>query len=349
MLINLASYQVKQGYSVRIGCLLTEGPLADIARRNGIEVGCFHKTTALDIAAVLAMRRWLSSRKIDIIHSHNAVSHYYCAAASIGLQYRKLINTRHDMGQHSRSPRKTLLYRIAMLKTNYCVAVCEAARKVLIETREASKNKTVVIVNGIDTEKFEPRTETAGSALKARLGISQDFFIVGSVGRLNPVKQQSLMISATAELIKRGRKIALVIAGGGPLLARLHEQCEKLAVSEHVKLIGETEDIPKILAGLDVFLLTSQTEGYSMALVEASCTGLPIVATNVGGNAEIVQDHQTGILIEPDSVEALVKAIDELYNNSNLRDSLGTEGLKWAAINASTSGMFTRYHQLYLS
>jgi glycosyltransferase involved in cell wall biosynthesis len=168
-----------------------------------------------------------------------------------------------------------------------------------------------------------------------------------SVGRLNEAKQQVRLLRATRALLDAGVPAALVIAGDGELRESLESETDRLALRERVRWLGARSDVPDLLAAMDVFVLPSRTEGYSLALVEASAAALPIIATAVGGNAEIVQDGVTGRIIPAGDDERLIAAMRELAVDSGLRTALGAQARAWALREGSLDAMCDGYLRLY--
>lgn len=173
MVLSLAAAQMRAGHTVLIGCLLAEGVLAREARALGIPVVTFAKKSGPDIGSVLRIRQVLSEAKIDVLHSHNAMPHYYGTAAAIGMGVRRIVNTRHNMGVFPYSARREALYRMAMLRTDYGVSVCEAARKVFVSQKVIPSAKAVTIVNGIDVLSYPVRNEAARERLVEELSLPE--------------------------------------------------------------------------------------------------------------------------------------------------------------------------------
>jgi glycosyltransferase involved in cell wall biosynthesis len=164
---------------------------------------------------------------------------------------------------------------------------------------------------------------------------------------LNAVKDYGTLITAFKEVLKNYPDAKLVIAGDGPERNKLQLQIEALAISDKVTLLGERHDVEDLLEQFDIFALTSLTEGLSVALVEAAWTGLPIVATDVGGNCEIVQDGITGYLTEPGNVQDVTQKIEKLLNDDQLRQSFGLLNRSRAEANWTLELMRKRYQFVY--
>ena len=179
------------------------------------------------------------------------------------------------------------------------------------------------------------------------LGPAPGVRIVGTVGRLNPVKDQATLLRAFARVHAQSADTALVLVGDGALRAGLEAQSAALGLGEAVRFLGDRSDVRQLLQGFDAFVLSSLSEGYSMALLEACASGLPIVATDVGGNREIVAEGRNGLMVAPADEAALAEAMAALLNEPARAARMGQAGREWALREASIATMATRYDALY--
>ena len=171
--------------------------------------------------------------------------------------------------------------------------------------------------------------------------------IIGTVGRLNPVKDQAALIAAFARVHAAKPQARLVIVGDGPLRDALQARIDVAGLQAVAQLVGDRDDVPRWLTGMQVFALPSRSEGYSIALLEACAAGLPIVATDVGGNREIVREGINGALIAPGDVEALVHALHARVADPELAQQQGQAGREWVLREGSFLHMAQRYDALY--
>ncbi len=347
VVLSLARWQLAQGHQVAIVCLFHEGALAAEARAEGLRIEVAHKSTGLDLRAVARLRRLFGKGRVDVLHTHNAVAHYYAALAAVGRPVGRIVNTRHGMGPSSRGGRMRLLYRLALAGTANVVAVCRAARDEFARTSTAPESKLAVIPNGIPIEHIGARADTARQALLAELGRPADTFVLGTVGRLSPVKDHLTLLRALETLRRSGRQVDLVIVGDGETRPAIERTVQDLQLGDCVHLLGMRPDVPRLLAAMDAFVLTSLSEGYSLALVEASAAALPVVATRVGGNAEIIADETTGLLVQAGDAPAIAAALARLVDEPPLRARLGAAGRDWALRHASIEAMGQAYGHLY--
>jgi glycosyltransferase involved in cell wall biosynthesis len=346
MLCQLAIEQKRNGWDVVVGCLFRTGPLEARLISAGISVISFAKQSGFDWNVVKKIRAWLNQYPKAYIHTHNAVTHYYTASALIGTTRKINMNTRHDMGLHNKSARLSFFYRMSMFKTIRVAAVCEAAKNKFIASKELPASKCIVIPNGINVQSFAA-SEPLAVDVRTLLNLDKNCVVIGSVGRLNQVKAQHVLIQAIAELRSHRLIAHLILVGNGPEKGRLQKLAEDLHVKDIVHFLGERNDVAHFLWSFDIFALTSKTEGYSMALVEASAASLPIVASDVGGNHEIVQANQSGILYPERSPRQFIDALKLLIEEPEKRLSFAQQAGMWAQEFGGLAPMFERYAREY--
>jgi glycosyltransferase involved in cell wall biosynthesis len=347
VVVSLAEIQIRHGHRVRVVCLFQEGVLAAQVRALGAEVIVCHKTAGLDVRALRVMRRAVRTFCADVVHTHNAVAHYYATLATIGLRLRSLLNTRHGMGSFPFSWRRELLYRIALARSDAAVSVCEAARHRFVSHRIMPAAKALTIRNGTDVSLFDERNPAARAELLAACAAKGEPIVFGTVGRLSAAKDHAGLLLAMRRLVDDGVNAILVIVGDGELRDALHEQRDRLELGARVHLLGARNDIPRLLAGFDAFVLSSVTEGYSLALVEACAAALPCVVTHVGGNGEIIRDRVSGLLVPPGNPVRLATAMRSLCESPQARAGMGRSARAWALENGTLETMYRQYQAVY--
>jgi sugar transferase (PEP-CTERM/EpsH1 system associated) len=206
------------------------------------------------------------------------------------------------------------------------VAVCELARQAEIERAGVALEHVVTIYNGVDVTQFPVASVQATAQARRAIGMPVKVPLVGSLGRLHPQKGFSDLLTAFAQVRQRIPSVRLFVAGDGELRDDLEAQARSLGMAEAVTFAGVRADVPEILAALDVFVLPSLWEGMPNAVLEAMASGLPVVATAVGGTPEVVMDGVTGLLVPPQDPGALARAIERLLCDPGLRRTMGRAG-----------------------
>ena len=347
MAIDLVGAQHAAGHRCRVACLFEPGALAHELESQGIEVHACHKRSGFDAGAISRLRAWLRAVPGAVVHTHNANAHYHTVAAGFGLRLAKMINTRHGMGAAQPGSRGEWLYRRTMARTDIVAAVCEAARARFAQQGVRPRERLLAVPNGIRVEAFSCASGERRAALRNVLGLAPGVRIIGTVGRLNPVKDQATLLRAFARVHKTSADTALVLVGDGALRATLEAQSAALGLGDAVRFLGDRSDVRQLLQGFDAFVLSSLSEGYSMALLEACASGLPIVATDVGGNREIVADGRNGLMVAPADDAALAEAMASLLREPARAAQMGQAGRDWALREASIATMAARYDALY--
>jgi glycosyltransferase involved in cell wall biosynthesis len=263
----------------------------------------------------------LKAVKPDIIHVHG-----YKEAIIGGLAGRicgidKLIRTHHGKGVLDGCLKHRILeFFIARFLIKWNIAVSEDLKKFLIEKGIAKEINIRVIHNGVATQEIVCRKSR--KVLKEELGISQDAFVIGTLGRMVAVKGHSYFLEGAKQVKALKSNVIFVLAGDGPLKADAMNFIQQERLDETVKLLGFRNDPYDLLNMFDVFALTSLHEGIPMVLLEAMSLEKPIVATAVGGIPEILTNRDTALLIEPRNSFLFAKACVELIENTRFRETI---------------------------
>ncbi len=347
VVIDLALLQRASGHTVEVVCLFGRGALAVELDAQGIPVFACGKDAAGTLSALRRMRQHIGSHGGCILHTHNAAAHYHAAIALFGIPFERVLNTRHSMAAGGRSSRRERFYRRSLWRTDAVVAVCNAARDQFEEQGVRPRGRLVAIPNGIPMDGYGTASRQARDALVVELGLPAGTRLIGTVGRLTSVKNQAMLLRAFSAIREAHPETALVVVGGGPLRAELESIAASLGIEERVRFLGDRGDVRTLVTGFDVFALSSTSEGYSIALLEASAAGVPIVATDVGGNREIVQEGRTGHLAS--DMETLAASIGALLEDPKRTKVMGENARAWAVSEASLETMAQRYAHLYTS
>ena len=347
VVLDLVATQREAGHDCHVICLFEPGSLAGELRAHGVSVDACGKRSGLDLRALRQARRRMREQHTDVLHTHNSVAHYHAVAASLGLPRRCIVNTRHGMGAGSKTARREMLYRWALFDTDAVVTVCEAARRDTQARGIVPARKSVVVRNGIRLDAFRVANRPAHDRLCGQLGLSTRTRLIGCVGRLNRAKDHASLLHAFQRVCQRDADCALVLVGEGECRNALTALAAELGIVDRVRLLGDRGDVVDLLQGLDLFVLSSVSEGYSIALLEACATALPIVATDVGGNAEIVRDGVNGRLVAARDSDALAAALSQMLEAPEHAASMGQAGHRWVLEHGSLQAMAAQYEAIY--
>jgi sugar transferase (PEP-CTERM/EpsH1 system associated) len=209
------------------------------------------------------------------------------------------------------------------------------------------------IYSGVDAERFHPAAPLSSATTgEGRRGdFASGPVIFGTVGRLDPVKNHALLLRAFRGIRDKvpggGGRLRLIIAGDGPLRSDLESLAAELGVAGQVEFVGVRSDVPQVMRALDVFVLPSVNEGISNTILEAMATGLPVIASRVGGNPELVVEGRTGLTFAPNSVADLEKLMLRYVDETTLRHAHGQAGRARVLRDFSLDSMVSAYLSVY--
>ena len=235
------------------------------------------------------------------------------------------------------------------------VTVSRSLRDYLVERVGIRPERITTICNGVDTDKFQPADSKPAGVLPPNLS-DDGLFIIGTVGRLQPVKDQQLLLTAFADVVREAGDAAasarLLMVGDGPLRAALEQQAQALGIAHLTFFAGDRTDVAQFLKCMDVFVLPSLAEGISNTILEAMATGLPVVATRVGGNVELVRDGECGALFEAGDAATLSRLLAGYLVDPGSRRRHGERSRRVAverfSLKAMVEGYCGAYEQLIL-
>jgi len=338
-----------KGFRAVVGCLEASGPMLDPVRAMGYEPEVFplhgsmmRPNTAVQIARMAALIR---AEGVQIVHATDFNTNLLGLAAA-RLAGAKAIVSRVDLG-HLRAGfgkwhRETekLNARLADL----VVANADAVRDVCVREEGVKPENCVVVRNGMDLKHFD---ETAARGLEAPLPVPEGGRFVAVIGNLWPVKGHRTLLEAVARLPAELQDVRFLCAGEGPERDYLTARIAELGLSERVLLLGHRLDVPAILARAQAACLCSSAEGLSNALMEAMASRLPVVATRVGGNPELIRDGDNGALVPYGDPDALAAALSGLLSAPEQAREMGQRGRRRVESELSMERMADGHGALY--
>lgn len=339
--LDLATGQLAAGHR-SLAVSLADGPLRASFEANGVATLVTPKRPAgLDPSLLFRLGVSLGRHKPHIVHTHNPLPLIYATlpARVLGVP---VIHTKHGLNPERR--RAIWLRRRAAALVHSFVAVSATTGRQARERNECAPEKLRVIRNGISLAEFLPDPERRRE-VRSELGASPQTILLGTVGRCHPDKNQRLLLRAAAPLLSD--TVRLVVVGDGPVLHELRREAVASGAAAHVQFLGSRMDVPRLLAGFDVFAISSRTEGLPLVVAEAMAASLPVVATAVGGLPEVVLDRETGYLVPPGDEQALRTALAALIGDTGLRHRFGSHGRKVALRDFSVERMLDEYMAAY--
>ena len=343
-LMEVASRLKKRGHQVYVISLVKPGPLGEELQKRNIGYQSLNANSKLFVALVLSklvnfVRRW----KPDIVHSHMVHANLLARLARPFAPVPVLICSAHNIDEGGRF--REILYRLTDPLCDLTTQVSQAGLERYVRVGAVPRHKIRYIPNGVDTERFKPNPE---DRLRVRKELGVEGFVWLAVGRFDPQKDYPNMLQAFARVVCRAPDAVLLIAGDGPLRKTIEVMAQKLGIKERVKFLGIRRDIPQLMNAADAYVMSSSWEGMPIVLLEASATELPIVATDVGGNREVVLDGITGFLLPPRNSEALAEAMLRMMNlPEEKRREVGKAARKHVEENFSLDHVVDLWEALY--
>ncbi len=334
MVLQLASATDRSRYTPRVVCLHETGELAPRFLAAGVPVDLIDRPRSGGRGTLTSLLRYLRAHRPPVLHTHNRGAHQHGAFATRLLGIPAHLHTRHNRSSAT-TWRTRLLERTATRWTDAIVAVSADAAEVARTVDLARPDQLHLIPNGVDLVHFHPKA-----------GLSPGHRVV-HVARLDPVKDQAMLLQAAHLVAAVEPRFHLDIIGDGPSRTSLEQLTATLNLTHCVTFHGMQSDVTSWLRTADLFVLSSRSEGLPMTLLEAMASGLPIVATNVGGIPEAVTSGETGLLVPPANPRALADAILTLFQHPDQRAAMGTAARARAIADYSLDTMTARYMALY--
>lgn len=348
--VNLINRLDPERFEHVICCIASSGPMAERIERP-VPIHVIGKGAGRDSLLPFKIARVVRTVSPHIVHTRNWGTIDGVPGALLG-GVRRIVHGEH--GREATDPtgtnrRRQQARRLLSPLISRFITVSDDLRRWLVDDVGVDSGKVVQIINGVDTERFFPPEDR--EVVKVRAGLNPRSFVVGTVGRLDPVKDQQLLLRAFAGFARgfaAGEALpVLIIVGGGPEEERLRELAADLGITGSVYFAGERRDTPELLRAMDLFVLPSIAEGISNTILEAMASGLPVLATGVGGNGELVVDTKCGFLFPSGDDARLKELLFRCASDFSLRGSLGGAARTRCLEHFSLAAMAAAYGRVY--
>ncbi|MEE9320254.1 MAG: glycosyltransferase [Granulosicoccus sp.] len=349
------------------------GALGTELQSDGIEFIVMDRQPGFDRKLVRQLRQLIRERQFDIVHCHQYTPFSYAALACLFNHRPLIVFTEHGRFHPDRfSWKRRLINQVLAYRADAITAISAATREALAHYEWFRRSRIQLIYNGvaqirsietthdqssdndIPTNQIKSGAQplsakSAARQMREKLGIATDDLVLGTVARLDTIKNQSMMIAALAALIRRHPNTHLLLIGDGPERQALEKQTAELGLAPYVHFTGFQNNPAPWYALMDVFLLTSLSEGTSMTLLEALSASRVCVVTDVGGNVEIITHQDNGLVVESKNVGQLVVVLEELLDNTELRSRYATRARQSFEQRFKLGQMIHSYETLYNS
>ena len=320
--------------------------------RNDVQLIALNKLPGQGLWMFPRMRSLLRDLQPAIVHTRNLGALEMAApAAWAGVPVR--IHGEHGWDINDpdgRSRKFRLTRRLYRPFVHHYVALSRHLERYLVDHIGVAPQRVAQLYNGVDAQRFQPRgaerRPIAGSPFA-----SPELWLVGTVGRLSPIKDQVMLarafVRALALAPEARQRLRLVIVGDGPLRAEVEQVLVDAGVGDLAWFAGDRKDVPDVMRGLDAFALPSLAEGISNTILEAMASALPVVATQVGGNAELLADGVTGRLVPARDADTMARALVEDFREPGVARERGRRARLEVERRFTLDGMVTAYADLY--
>jgi glycosyltransferase involved in cell wall biosynthesis len=328
LLVDMVATVDRSRFTYEVAFVLREqDALVPAIRAGGTPVHSLGAAHNADLRWMPALRRHLLTGRYDVVHFHlpYAAALGQLVVASLPRSDRPgVVYTEHSLWNHAKLANRVLL-RGSMRRGERLVAVSQASYDALPVSLQ---QRATTVVHGVDLSQSDSliaRRAEVRASVRSELGIDDEQVLFLTVANLRPEKGYDVLLEAAKTIVDGGLPIRFAAVGRGPLRDELHERHAALGLGDRFTFLGQRDDVLRLLAGADAFVLASHHEGLPVALMEATSVGLPIVASRVGGIPQVLQDEREAILVPPGEPGALAQAITRLGSDPELRDRLGRQ------------------------
>ena len=347
-LVNLINNMPEEKYRHAIICASDYTDFRKRIKKSDVEVYALNKKPGNDLSAYYRLWKLLRKLKPDIVHTRNlGTIEYVIPAMLAGVKYRIHGEHGRDMSDIDGTNRKYIFLRkFYNLFLHRFIALSKDLEQWLLSTVEINQKKVVQLYNGVDLTRFNCSTGTTKS-LTNLPQISPEDIIIGTVGRLQAEKDQTTLINAFSRVLLHSKNIKLMIVGDGPDREKLKALVNEKKLASNVIFTGARNDIPSLLSEMDIFVLPSRGEGISNTILEAMASSLPVIATRVGGNPELVDEAVTGKLVPSNDAKKMADAINFYLDDKPLTGLHGKAGRQRVEAMFSMDKMVASYVEVY--
>jgi sugar transferase (PEP-CTERM/EpsH1 system associated) len=346
--VNLLNRLSGEGFDHVVCCLTHAGKLVERIQAKDVKIVEVGLKTDKFHFPVLTLRRLIRGFAPDILHTRgwSTVDGIFAARVAGVARVIHGEHGREAADPHGLNRKRNMIRKFLSPMVDQFVTVSDDLRSWLTQQVGISAHKVTTIHNGVDTQKFSPEGR---SAARRQLALEDAVFAIGTVGRLDPVKDHMSLLRAFAPLTRGALPVRLIIVGDGPMRRAIELEIGALRIGDYVELLGEKQNVSMFLKAFDSFVLTSIAEGISNTILEAMASGLPVVATRVGGNPELIEDGVSGQLVGARDAPAMTTALGRYLLEPSVRVAHGDAGRMRAAQKFSLERMAERYRELYRS
>lgn len=347
IVVDLCRFVDPQVYKMSVCCLEEIGPNAIELEKIKTPVYLVKKRPGFDISLPFRLRNLFIKHKCNIVHTHGINPFFYGTLGAKAAGNIRTVQTDHARGLFPVAPKEMLSERIVSWIADRIVAVSQGVRYDLILYERINPKKISVIYNGINGDKY--RISVDRHEKIQEFNILKDDIIIGVGVRLSEQKGICYLIDAFEAISLKYPNAKLLIVGDGELRGQLERRVQKKGLERKIIFTGFRSDIPELLQIMDIYVLPSLWEGHPLVLLEVMAAGKPIIATDIPGNHETVQNGESGFLVPVKNPQAIADKLQVLIKDQSIRRRMGDRGKKIFNQRFTVNTMVDSYQNLYSS
>ena len=345
---DLVRFIDRSRFAVEIAAIYRQGNLLEDFSDCAVKIFYLDKKPGKDLGLIARLRDLIRRGRYTIVHTHNVDGYEYGVAAAFWAGARRIIHTAHGKSIKAspwRRRQESLYHRLLARCLSDYIVVSNDLGVYVAGNWCRNRRKIRTIYNGVDTAAYAPLVPP--SCTLAGLELPQPVKLLGIVAGLRPVKDHATLLQAMQALKPRWPECRLLVIGDGPERSALERMRTELGLADEVFFLGNRRDVAQLFNCLDVGVLCSRSECLSMTLLEGMACQVPFVATEVGGNPELIRNRSNGLLVAPAKPRQLATAISELFSVPQLREQLGHNARATVVKSFTTHQMIAAYQRLY--
>lgn len=348
-LYELATGMANAGYRVTVFAMADGDYAQEFKNDSRINYNCLDLTRIYDvkgIASIVKIAKYICNKQVDILQTfHTASDLVGPLAARLSFHNVRVFSSRRDLG-YTKLNRHVVLQRYVNGFVDGILANSQSVKMSVVAREGVPEEQVTVINNGINIDPFVVN-ETLRQQQRLALGALPDSVLIGSVGNIRPVKGYDLLVEAAGIVCQEMSNVIFYHVGEGELKDQLEVRCRELGIEHNFRFLGATKDVPAFLRALDIYVQPSRSEGFSNAILEAMAARLPVLATNVGGNPDLIEHEVTGLLVPADDRYQLSEQLNKLAKFPNIRNCLAERAYKLVNEKFRLSTMLNNYVEYY--
>ena len=349
-ILTLLKYIDQTRFAVNLICL-NDGALAEEARTAGIQVRVFSMASNVDMMVIHRLARFLRHQAPDLVHTHGVRANLCGRSAARLAGQKHILTTIHSLVSLDYQTRLgnsffSLVDRLSTPMAEHLVCVSHQLKASMVN-QGVPAEKISVIHNGIDVTPYAELSRNDGLAARQEWYLTPEQKVVGTVGRLVPIKGYDIFLQAAAKVAAYAPDTMFLMVGDGPCEGALQLQVRELGLEDRVIFAGHRNDIPRLFRAMDMFVISSFSEGGPIVLLEAMASEIPVVATRVGGVPEVLKDNVNGLMAEPGNPLDLADKMIRLLKNPELGTRFCQAGLDTLHSEFTRERVTKKTEQLY--